>query len=389
MQGVESEVITTDNDGDRRRIPNVPYATTVDYEGVRVRFFPLQTNFYSASWPMLRWLRKHVSDYDLVHVHSLFNFAPGIAAYTARTAGVPYLISPHGVLEHWGRRNRRRRLKQWSLRLFEGPLLAAAAAVPFTSTSERVQAQGLPLPVRQPVIPLAVPLPDDRSNYSLGNHEAVAATQDSDDRAALPPECSDLGELKRGPWALFLARIDPKKGIERLLQAFALTAEQCPDARLVIAGSGPEPYIDSLRRRCDELGITGRVLWIGFVSGERKHWLLRHCTAFVLASDSENFGIAPIEAMASGRPVVLSSGVAVAELVQRWGAGSVTSLDPTDIAAALLRTFMDPSQADEQGRRGRAGVAAELSLHSHGQKLAQLYRSILGQGDNMSSGDAA
>lgn len=398
-QGIDSEVITTDNDGAGQRMRDVVYATVVDYEGVHVRFFPLQTRFYSASLPMLHWLRTHIRSYDLVHAHSLFNFTPGAAAHAARHAGVPYVISPHGVLEHWGMRNRRRRLKQASVRLFEGPLLAGAAAVVFTSASEREQAQGLTLPVRQPVIPLAVPLPESQiqsatqdqtqSRIAHQNRDRIApaARTMADDAAAehpislgtLPEENSELNALAGGPWALFMARIDPKKGIERLLQAFSRVLVEQPDARLVIAGSGPEAYVNTLRQHCSGLGIAERVLWTGFVAGARKDWLLRNCTAFVLASDSENFGIAPIEAMACGRPVVLSSGVAVAELVSRWDAGSVTSLDPSDIAGALLRTFADPEHASEQGGRGRAGVAAELSLQSHGARMADLYRDIVGQ----------
>ena len=353
--GVTSEIVTTDDDGDGRRLPGVASSALDSEHGCRARYFPRQTQFYSASWPMLPWLLRNVARYDLVHVHGLFNFAPGAAAFAAAWRGVPYVVQPHGVLERWGREHRRPWLKDNSIRFLEGPLLRRAGAIVFTSAQEQEQAVGLPLPRRHAVIPLAMP-------------ESATAPASRDPQFA---------NLAGRPWVLFLGRLDEKKGVETLLSAFAVVRTHIPEAALVIAGDGARGYVDSLRRRARELNLAGSVRWPGFVTGTTKQWLLENCGGFVLASSSENFCLAAVEAMAAGRPVILAAGVAVTEIVARWRAGIVTGLDPREIAAAIRAVLDDPSSAAAMGQRGRAAVREELSLESHGQRLSALYRKVV------------
>jgi glycosyltransferase involved in cell wall biosynthesis len=176
---------------------------------------------------------------------------------------------------------------------------------------------------------------------------------------------------------LFLGRLDEKKGIERLLTAFTTVRARVPAAALVIAGEGAPRYVEGLRQRAHELRLDGAIVWPGFVTGATKQWLLQNCSLFVLTSSSENFCLAAVEAMGAGRPVILSSGVAVAEIVNRWQAGRVTSLEPGEIADAMHATFADPSTAAAMGRRGRQAVDAELALDAHGRRLAALYGEVL------------
>lgn len=359
-EGIDSEIVTTDDNGEGLRLPGLASGPPDNCNGVRTHFFPRQTRFYSASLPMLTWLYRHTADYDVVHAHALFNFAPGVAAAAAASAGVPYVIRPAGVLEHWGRENRRPWLKRSSLRFVEGPLLRRAAAVQFTSEAEREQAQDLLLPPRQVVIPLAVPIADiaDTAGADVAAEEFADAVRDQ-------------------PWLLYLSRLDPKKGIERLLDAFALLRQQRPDTRLLIAGTGSRAYEAALRVHAARLALNDHVRWIGFVEGARKHWLLHNCTAFVLSSSSENFGVAAVEAMAAGRPVIVSEGVAVSEIVARRQAGEVTSLSPADIAGAMSRLLGNLARAEAMGARGRAAVADELSSSVHGRRLARLYDDVV------------
>jgi glycosyltransferase involved in cell wall biosynthesis len=355
--GIESEIVTTDDDGATRRLAGIELGRPQTHRGVVTHFFPRQTQFYAASLPMAAWLRQHARDYDVVHAHALFNFAPGAAAAAAAFARVPYVIRPAGVLEHWGRDRRRPWLKRGSMQVIEGPLLRRAAAVQFTSQAELTQAQGLPLPARQLVIPLAIVL------------EPPAPHDDFD--------ASEWRDFTQGrPWALYLSRLDPKKGLERLLAAFAQVRSSAPAARLVIAGDGEPGYVQGLRAQASTLGLDEAVRWVGFVDGARKRWLLEQCSAFVLSSSSENFGVAVVEAMACARPVVVTAGVAIAELVARRDTGIVTAPEPAAIAAALVATFADPALAAARGARGRAAVEEELSLDVHGRRLAALYADI-------------
>jgi glycosyltransferase involved in cell wall biosynthesis len=151
-----------------------------------------------------------------------------------------------------------------------------------------------------------------------------------------------------------------------------------PAAMLVIAGDGAPDYVASLKLLATELGLHESVRWLGMTIGPSKDWLLANCGAFVLASSSENFGVAAVEAMAAGRPVVVTSGVAISEIVTRWNAGVVTGLEAAEIADGLSRMLGNPEAAREMGAHGRDAVREELSLETHGRRLEALYRALVG-----------
>ena len=134
-EGVKVDVLTTDDDGRGRRV--VPLAVPVDEYGVTYRYFPRQTRFYRVSLPLARWVWQRVGDYDVVHVHALFSFASVAAAVAAHHRKVPYIVRPLGVLNQWGRMNRRRHVKRLSLRFIDRPVLSHAAAIQWTSELER------------------------------------------------------------------------------------------------------------------------------------------------------------------------------------------------------------------------------------------------------------
>ena len=99
------------------------------------------SGFILSRWPLNRWLREHIRDYDVVHIHALFSYPATVAAHWARRYGLPYVVRPLGTLNRWGVENRRPWLKQLSLRLVERRILAGAAAVQFTSAQEEIEAR--------------------------------------------------------------------------------------------------------------------------------------------------------------------------------------------------------------------------------------------------------
>ena len=200
--GCEVHVATTDDDGPGRL--EVPLGVPVLDEGVTYRHFRRQTRFYGFSWPLTRWLARHVRDYDLVHAHALFSYATLPAAYCARQAGVPYVIRPLGVLNRWGITQRRPWLKRLSFPIVERRILAGADRIHFTSEQERTEAAELGVSQRGVVIPLGIDLDQFEELPARGWLRARAP------------------HLDGRPVALFLSRIDPKKGLDLLLRALAV-----------------------------------------------------------------------------------------------------------------------------------------------------------------------
>src|SRR5262249_54056295 len=149
-------------------------------------------------------------------------------------------------------------------------------------------------------------------------------------------------------YVLFLSRINWKKGLDRLIDAW----HHIPDCPLVIAGNDDEHYQATLMERARALGIADRVLFIGEVRDEHKWAVYERAQLFVLPSYSENFGNVVAEAMAMARPVVLTPEVGIAPLVRAAGAGVVTDGAPEKLAAAIQELLADPARCLEMGRRG-------------------------------------
>lgn len=353
-RGIAVDLVTTNDDGGRARL-DVPLDRVVEFEGQSVRFFPRQTVKYEFSAPMLRWLRAHVGEYDIVHTHGLFGWAPLAAAWCARATRVPYVMRPAGVLDTWGMKNKSRLIKAVSVHWVEGPLLRAAAAVHFTTPLEQARAAELALGIRGVVLPTGAEI------------EALPG------ELPKPPDAPAVGEKRV---ILYLARIHPIKRIDVLLRAYAALDSRQATA-LVIAGDGDAALLKGLQQLAAELGIGTDVLWVGFAHGALKKWLLSRASLFVLPSDSENFGIAVVEAMSARLPVVVTQGCGLADFVQRHGAGIVTDGTVEALRAALSALLANPEQLRVMGAAGEQAARRELSLDAFGARLENLYRSVL------------
>jgi glycosyltransferase involved in cell wall biosynthesis len=351
-RGVQVDVVTTDDDGPGRR--RVPLDGFTALDGQRVRYFPRQSRRYSASWPLLHWLVRHVRDYDLVHTHALFSFVPVVAAWQARAARVPYLMAPHGVLDSWGMENKSAHIKRASIGLLEGRLLQQAAAVHFMSDLERRRALQLGLTLR----PLVLPLGFDFSTEAPA--QGVADELCADGRQVI----------------LYLSRIHEIKRVDHLLRAYAALPQRA-SCLLAIAGTGEPALLATLQRLAQQLGIAAQVRWLGFAAGARKSGLLSCASVFVLPSASENFGVALIEAMHAALPVICTHGAGLAEFVERAGAGVVIDDTVASLQAALTQLLADAPLRARMGAGGRRAVAQELSIDAYGSRLESFYRSVL------------
>lgn len=354
-QGVTIETATTDDDGPGAHLAR-PRAQPVRENGVTRRYFPKILEFYKVSPGFARWISRHVSDYDLVHVHALFSFTSTAATFAARRAGVPYIVRPLGSLMRYGLARRRPFFKRLSIRLVEGRMLRHADAVHVTSNAELEQTRELGLPIRCVQIPLAVEIVLPETPERLFDR---------------------YPELRGKRIVLFIGRLDPVKNIEALLSAMSSCLEEVPDAVLVVGGSGRGAYQDSLRSLAARLGLAGRVIWTGHMDQATKAAALRSAAVFALVSHSENFGIAAAEALAAGVPCVLSTGVAIAREVADAGAGLEVAPEAGAIAAAFIRLLNDEAARAIAARRALEFSEQSYSLDHVGKQISRLYSDIV------------
>jgi glycosyltransferase involved in cell wall biosynthesis len=313
------------------------------------------TNWYKVAPGVVPYLMSHIRSFDVVHIHALFSFSSTVAAAIARGFGIPYVIRPLGALGAYGTSQRRRRLKRLSIALVEGPILRAAAAVHFTSRAEMEEAKDLGLVFHGVVIPLGI---EPEPQTSLMNmREAYPALTD---RRAI----------------LFLSRLDPKKNVEALIDAFASSDELKSVSALLVAGTGDCSYVDGLKQRANAAGVGDLVLWLGHVDGARKAAAFAAADIFVLPSSSENFGIAAVEAMLAGLPCVLSSGVAIAADAAGAGGAVVVEPVPQALAMAIGATLRNEGARKTMGGRAREFALSAYSTSAMARRLIDLYEGV-------------
>lgn len=357
-RGIQVTTVTTNDDGVGRRL-SPPYGIAVETEFATRWYFQLDAEHYKISTALGGWLRKNIKSFDLVHAHAMFSFAPIAAAYIARKQSVPYVIRPLGVLGRYGMSTRRSWLKKVSLALIEGPLIESAAAVQFTSFSEKAEAEALGLKCRGVVVPLGI------ESRQAGDFE--------------PKAIPKPGQPIR---LLYLSRIDRKKNLENLLQALSLALMTRENLVLSIAGDGDPAYINRLKELAARLGLADKVEWLGFVGGEKKRNLFASATAFVLSSYSENFGVAVLEALTACLPCVVSKEVALSEEIGLSKAGVVTGTDAASIASGLLQVVRSTDDYLSMSVAAQGLARGSFSREAMGRGLEALYRGIIKPSEN-------
>jgi glycosyltransferase involved in cell wall biosynthesis len=334
-RGHDVHVFTTNVDGDG--VSQVPLGSAVDVDGVQVHYFASPRPRLYWSPDMRQAFEQNVGGFDVVHSHAVYLW-PGVAvARAARAAGVPYVISPRGMLVRDLICRKSSFAKMLWLHLVERRGFARASGIHFTSRLEWEEASRIGLPLPAPfVVPNGV---------------------DLEARPDVPRDARTL---------LYLGRINWKKRLDTAIEALP----ELHDVRFVIAGNDEENLTPRLRALAAQRGVTDRVDFVGPVYGAAKQQLLARATLLVLLSHSENFGNAVLEALANETPVVLSPGVGLADDVIAANAG-VIGLD------AIPSLLEDAPRRALLGRNGRKLVEERFAWPRVAEAMENAYRSCL------------
>lgn len=320
------------------------------------------THGYGRTPALGPWLATHRAEFDAVVAHGLWQYQSYAVWRALRRTTTPYLVFPHGMLDVWFKRaHPLKHLKKWLYWPWaEYRVLRDAAAVCFTAEDERRRArQSFWLyRARERILPIGIEAP-------AGDPAAQRAAF----FAAYPP-------LRERPFVLFLGRIHPKKGVDLLLRGYAraFTAGAADSPRLVVAGPcDDEAYRRGLLEEANRLGIAAATTWLPMLTGESKWGALHSCEAFVLLSHQENFGVAVVEALACGRPVLLSDQIAIAREIVADGAGLVAT-DTVEGAVQLLTRWraLPPVSRTEMSAQARTCFARRYEIGRAAAALAEI-----------------
>jgi glycosyltransferase involved in cell wall biosynthesis len=289
------------------------------------------------------WLIRNVRRFDVVHLHAAWTFTALSGLLVARLFGRVAVLSTHESLTDFDRRKSpaymrlvKRLLRPLCLRAFDAIIVSSRLEQRDSGDPEGRVTRVVPHAVR----PISPGPRNAHSAFRLG----------------------------------YLGRLHPKKNVPVLLDALTRVDDS---VELLIAGDSRDAYREEILCRISELGLDGRVTWLGFVDAAGKRNLFASVDALALPSSYECFGMAATEALSAGVPLILSPTVGVAEVVERRGAGLVATASPDALAEAIMRFASDPEFLAACSAAARETAVEEFSPVRHGELMLRAYRDAL------------
>jgi glycosyltransferase involved in cell wall biosynthesis len=350
--GVEVEIASCDS-------PDAPWIATSDLP----RVHPLGPSHlgYGYTPRLVPWLRNNAQRFDAVVVNGLWQYHSIAVRQALASTKIPYFVFTHGMLDPWFKKAYPlKHLKKWLYWPWaEYRVLRDARAVIFTCEEERLLAS--------------------QSFWLYCANEAVTTYGTSN-----PPDNGvELGQryLAENPQlegkriVLFLSRIHEKKGCDLLLDAFAEVASKDDRLHLIIAGPDQSGWTAALQARAERLGIAESVSWPGMLQGDAKWGAFYAADAFCLPSHQENFGIVVAEALACGKPVLITNKVNIWREIDADNAGFVDE-DTKEGALRNLQRFLalDSREYTAMCQRAKNCFNERFHINQAGRRLIEIVR---------------
>lgn len=364
QQGVAISVFTTNANGGMRL--DVPLRKPVMVDGVAVTHFPLArrswgTFYYSPELAQACW--DHVAEYDVVLLESLWGHLSQPATAACKRHGIPYIVTPRGQLLPWSFDNKNLK-KRLYLTLFARRHLNGAAALRCTDPLEAnaVDAFGFSAPT------FVVP-----NGIDIARFTTLPSRQELRNRLEIPREARVL---------LFLGRLHPKKRPDIAVAALAAVQDLPRETHLVIAGPDEAQMSDMLRILAHRTNCEHRLHLMGLLPGDEILQALSAADLLLMPSEpqSENFGMAAVEAMAAGIPILVSEGVPVGAWAEAAGAGRMTPCSSEAFVETTRSLIMDSEKLDAMSLAGRELVANRFDNTSVAQQMLAQLRAIVETG---------
>jgi glycosyltransferase involved in cell wall biosynthesis len=375
-KGVDLTVYTT-NAG---LSDKVPLNQEVNIDGVKVTYFSftkllefLGTIGWQFSRPITRALKKNLPTFDLVYIVNIWSYPALAASYYSRLYGLPYIVVPSGMLYP-----NTLSKKAWKKILYYSLLvkrdLFSASAIHYTAADEAEKTHAFLSLENQPII---VPNGVDLSEFSnLPDQEKL--------KLRYP-------HLRGKKIILFLGRIHWIKGIDILLKAYALLAQNRDDLHLLLVGDGDRRYGNKVKKWLKEYGLdftdsesdaksqkeNAQVTFSGAMIGRQKLEAYAGSDIFVLSSYSENFGMAVVEAMACSLPVVISNKVGIYKEVEQKKAGIVVDADVNSLYQGMKLLLENPGLKKELASNARKLVQDCYDIEKVADKMIEVYRQTI------------
>ena len=334
--GVQNEIVCFDN-------PNAPF---LKEENLIIHAIGPSKGPYAYCSNFSSWLYENLKRFDIIIIHGLWLYSSFGTfriwkKFKNKKYKIPKLyVMPHGMLDPYFQRDKSRKLKairNWFFwKLVEKRVVNGADGILFTCEQELLLARETFLPYHP------------KLEYNVGYGIKSPPLKNPESIKEFYKKCQ---QVKFQPFWLFLSRIHPKKGVDDLIKAYLkLKKQEIAVPALVIAGPGLE---SSFGRELVKMSRGEAIYFPGMLEGLAKWGSFYECKAFVLPSHQENFGIAVVEAMACGKPVLISDQVNIWREIKHGQAGLICK-DSVEGIFLMLKYWL----AESEGQKKKMGARA-------------------------------
>ena len=329
-------------------------------QGVRVIEIPnwiAKFGFYFSPG-LIAWAKENIGHFDIIHMHTARTFQNAVIWHFAIKNQVPFLLSAHGTLPVI---EQRKFIKRIFDAIIGDKLISSASCLLAVSDveSEQYRQAGIPREKIKLIF------------NGLDFHEFENLPPRGIFRKQYPGIKDDTKLI------LFLGRIDKRKRIDHLINAYTLVISDVVDSRLVIAGPD-EGELTKLKELVAERGISNAVIFTGPLYGRDK--LAAYLDADVLVSPAifEIFGLVPFEAMMCGTPVIIADDSGSGRLIKDTQSGFTFPQGDVDSLAKMVGyVLMNPGAAIQKVEAGQRFIRENLDWDKNVNKLIDLYQEYL------------
>jgi glycosyltransferase involved in cell wall biosynthesis len=317
----------------------------VDVDGVKVLYFKRITKDHThASTDLWRYLNKTVKDFDVVHIHSWWSLLVIGAAWVCNRNNVRPILSPHGMFSDYIL-NTNNSSKKKLIHSVLGKRLLKKSILHVSTDMELEECRRIIPGWKGAIIPNLVNL--SKINYERRNNSPFT-----------------IG---------FLSRVDPKKGLDILIKALSKVNF---DYKLLVAGSGEDQYVESLKKLSDDCGNSDKIEWVGWKNGEDKFEFFSKLDLFALMSHSENFAIVVIESLSTGTPVFISENVGLYKYISEKDLGWVSNLNLDNIVDQINKLYLDTKKIRKINENAPSLIKREFEDAYLAKEYLNLYKSL-------------
>ena len=291
--------------------------------------------------------------FHLIQIQSMWDLPYHKVMVEARRLGIPYIVTPRGMLEPWSllQKKWKKKLAWW---LYQRNDVQKSVCVFTTAKMEAEHVSNLGITTYKAVIPNGI----ETDSYPCKTSIDVVKKQ-----------------------LLFLSRVHVKKGIEILFDAWKRIHSEFADWQLFVVGNGEDEYIQSLENRLERLGLKDSIRILPPVFGNDKTRIYQESALFCLPSFSENFGLVIAEAMSCGTPVITTTNCPW-DILNETNTGWCVDLSVDNLEYALREALsMNPTELYDMGQKASKLIRDNFDYRSVARKTLCLYEWLLGGGN--------